>query len=311
LNKDSGSLAALSSQYISFLLHAFNENNGWFRNFMSYDRQWLEASGSEDAHGRALWGLGKAISYLPDPNQLAVCTTLFNKALTAAELFEYPRAMAFSLIGIHAYLEKFSGDLEARRVRAILADKLLQRFKANATKDWPWLEPVLSYDNGKIAHALLLSGQWLQCTEMIETGLQALSWLLKIQTENGHFVPVGCHGWYEKGGIKARFDQQPIEAHSMLDACIEAYHVTSDNAWINHATMCFNWFLGHNDLNLPLYDPNTGGCRDGLTPNGINQNQGAESTLAWLLSLVSLQKVQAGQAAIPSSTKTQLISIRS
>ena len=307
-NADNSYFEALSCRYISFLQDAFNQQNGRFRNFMTFSRQWLEDAGSEDSHGRALWSLGKAVSYLDNPGQLAMSTTLFNQALKTTLLFEAPRATAFSLIGIHAYLEKFSGDYEVRRIRGILAERLLQQFKDNATKDWPWLEPILSYDNGKISQALLLSGQGMQSQEMIAVGLQSLSWLLSIQTENDHFVPIGCQGWYHKGGDKARFDQQPLEAHSMIDACIEAYNISFDKSWITHATQCFNWFLGQNDLNMSLYDPKTGGCRDGLMADGINQNEGAESTLAWLLSLITLQKLHADEVLKQSSSETSLVS---
>ena len=128
---------------------------------------------------------------------------------------------------------------------------------------------------------------------MVDMGLRSLRWLITIKTEDGHFVPIGNDGWYERGGHKARFDQQPIEANAMVEACVEAYNATRDRAWLDDAVMCFNWFLGHNDLNLPLYDPKTGGCRDGLMADGINQNEGAESSLAWLLSLMTLQKLYA------------------
>ncbi|MGR9087555.1 MAG: glycosyltransferase family 4 protein [Gammaproteobacteria bacterium] len=308
-NSESDDLEALCRKYISFLQHAFNSDNGRFRNFMSFDRRWLEVAGSEDAHGRALWSLGKAVSFLPNPGQLAMSTALFNKALKAAEAFQSPRAIAFSLIGIHAYLEKFSGDHRVGRAGEVLADRLMRMFVDHSAPDWPWVEPVLTYDNGKIAHALLLSGQSQGRAEMTEAGLRSLSWLLEIQTLNGHFVPIGCRGWYHRDGYKARFDQQPIEAHSMIDACIEAFRMTGDQAWINRATMCFNWFLGHNDLSLPLYDPKTGGCRDGLMADGINQNQGAESTLAWLLSLISLQKLHADEMLKPSASRAQLIGL--
>jgi hypothetical protein len=196
-------------------------------------------------------------------------------------------------VGIHAYLYKFSGDSEARHVREILADRLFNQFKSNASKNWPWLEHTLNYANGKLPHALLLSGQWMQHSDMIDMGLRSLKWLLSIQTEDGHFVPIGNNGWYEQGGPKSRFDQQPIEAHAMIEACVEAFNVTRDRTWIDNAVMCFNWYLGHNDLNMSLYDPKTGGCRDGLMADGINQNEGAESSLAWLLSLMTMQKLYA------------------
>ncbi len=284
-------LDILSGHYLGFLLDAYNEKNGRFRNFMTYSRQWVEEIGSEDAHGRALWCLGKAVTFLDDPGHLAICTTLFNKALRIAETFYSPRAIAFTLIGIQGYLLTFGGDSEVRRVRGVIADRLFSQFQKNSTNDWPWLENSLNYANGKLPHALILSGQWIQSSDMIDMGLNSLKWLLKIQTEDGHFMPVGNKGWYKQGNLKARFDQQPIEANSMIEACIEAFNHTQDRTWIDNAVMCFNWFLGQNDLNMPLYDPKTGGCRDGLMADGINQNQGAESSLAWLLSLMTLQKL--------------------
>jgi glycosyltransferase involved in cell wall biosynthesis len=292
----------LSGHYLGFLLYAYNEENGRFRNFMTYSRQWVEEIGSEDAHGRAIWCLGKAVSFLEDSGHLAMSTTLFKKALGALENFHSPRTTAFCLVGLHAYLHKFSGDSDVRRIRVVLADRLFDQFKNNATDDWPWLENTLNYANGKLPHALLLSGHRMQRNDMIDMGLNSLKWLLAIQTEDNHFVPIGNNGWYEKNGPRARFDQQPIEANAMIEACVEAFNVTRDKSWFDHAVMCFNWFLGHNDLNMPLYDPKTGGCRDGLMADGINQNQGAESSLAWLLSLMTLQKLYADEVLKQSSS---------
>jgi hypothetical protein len=142
----------------------------------------------------------------------------------------------------------------------------------------------------------------MQRNDMIDMGLNSLKWLLAIQTEDNHFAPIGSTGWYEKGGPRARFDQQPVEANAMVEACVEAFNVTRDHTWFENAVMCFNWFLGHNDLNMPLYDPKTGGCRDGLMADGINQNEGAESSLAWLLSLMTLQKLYADEVLKQSSS---------
>jgi glycosyltransferase involved in cell wall biosynthesis len=298
-------LDCLSGHYLGFLLYAFNEKNGRFRNFMTYSRQWMEEIGSEDAHGRALWCLGKALTFLNDPGHLAMSTTLFKQALKTTENFQSTRAIAYCLVGMHAYLHKFSGDSDVRRIRDVHADRLFNQFKSNGTDDWPWLENALNYANGKLPHALLLSGHWMQRSDMINMGLKSLKWLLAIQTEDNHFVPIGSNGWYEKGGSRARFDQQPIEAKAMIEACVEAFNITRDQTWFENAAMCFNWFLGQNDLNMPLYDPKTGGCRDGLMANGINQNQGAESSLAWLLSLMTLQKLYADEILNqPLSQKT-------
>jgi len=299
-------LDVLSGHYLGFLLYAFNEKKGRFRNFMSYSRQWAEEIGSEDAHGRALWSLGKAVAFLQNPGHIAMSTTLFNKALRAVESFHSPRAIAFSLVGMNAYLDKFSGDSDVRRIREVLADRLFNQFKNNATDAWPWLEKALNYANGKLPQALLLSGRWMQRNDMIDMGLLSLKWLITLQTEDGHFVPIGSNGWYEQGGPRARFDQQPIEANAMVEACVEAFNVTRDQSWFDNAVMCFNWFLGHNDLNLPLYDPKTGGCRDGLMADGINQNEGAESSLAWLLSLMTLQKLYADEVLKQSSSPKKI-----
>ena len=285
----------LSGHYLGFLLYAYNEKNGRFRNFTTYSRQWMEEIGSEDAHGRAIWCLGKAVAFLDDPGQLAMSTTLFNKALRAVENFHSPRAIAFCLVGMNAYLDKFSGDSIVRRILEGFGERLFDQFKSNGTDDWPWLENALNYANGKLPHALLLSGNRMQRNDMIHMGLNSLKWLLAIQTEDNHFVPIGCNGWYKKDGHRARFDQQPLEASAMVEACVEAFIVTRDHIWFENAVMCFNWFLGHNDLNMPLYDPKTGGCRDGLMADGINQNEGAESALSWLLSLMTLQKLYADE----------------
>lgn len=295
----------LSGHYLGFLFYAFNEEKGRFRNFITYSRIWQEEIGSEDSHGRALWTLGKSISFLQNPGHLAMSMTLFNKAMPAAENFHSSRAVAFSLVGIHSYLDVFSGDSDVRRIRDILAARLFDQFKKHATDNWPWPENLLTYANGKLSHALLLSGQRMHRNDMIDMGINSLKWLLTVQTEDDHFSPVGNNGWYEKGGLRNRFDQQPIEANAMIEACVEAFKITRDQSWFDNAVMCFNWFLGHNDLNLPLYDPKTGGCRDGLMADGVNQNEGAESSLAWLLSLLTLQKLYADELlSWPSSPKT-------
>ncbi|MFQ5432254.1 MAG: glycosyltransferase [Nitrospinota bacterium] len=286
---ENGSLYELTSRYLSFLDHDLNEKNGRFRNFMTFDRKWTEEYGSEDSHARAIWGLGVAVAMLKSEGQVKLALNLFKRALAALDGFQSPRAWAFSLVGIHAYLAHFSGDSETRRIRELLALKLFDLYTKNASPDWPWIENIVAYSNGRVPQALLLSGQWLQKGDLVEAGLRSLEWLIKIQTDPaGHFAPVGSDGWYVKNGRRARFDQQPVEVHAMIDACIEAYNVTGEKKWIENARLCFDWFPGKNDLSAPLYDYTTGGCRDGLGAEGANLNQGAESTLAWLLSLLKM-----------------------
>jgi len=284
------SLGELAAIYLSFLDHGFNAQTGRFRNFMSYDRRWLEETGSEDSHGRALWGLGKAIVLGRDKGQVNLALDLFLRALDAVEHFIYPRAMAFAIIGMHAYLSRFSSDSRMNRMYKQLADRLMAGFRNSATEDWPWCEDMLSYDNARLPQALLLSGQRLADREMLDMGLRALEWLHHVQTDetDRHFVAIGNQGWFTRDGEKARFDQQPIEAAAMVDACIEAFNHTRDEQWIANAYRCLNWFQGENDLGIPLYDHATGGCRDGLEAHGANENQGAESSLCWLMALLAV-----------------------
>ncbi len=282
-------LTNLACRYLSFLLHAFNSDNGRFRNFMDYDRRWIEEQGSEDCHARAIWALGMATALSTWEGITSSAVSLFKRALPVLADFQYPRAWSFAIVGTHYYLRKFSGDRESRRIRDILTEKLMSLFRRNASEEWPWIEPIVTYANGKIPQALLLSGQWMGSSETIEAGLRSLQWLLDLQTDpRGHFVPIGNHGWYPRNGTRARFDQQPIEALNMIEACAEAYHITQDEKWIVHARRCFEWFLGRNDLNVSLYDFKTGGCSDGLTAHGPSQNQGAESILSWLISLLRI-----------------------
>ena len=171
--------------------------------------------------------------------------------------------------------------------------KLMELFDRAAKPDWPWFEEELTYDNAKLAHAVILSGRASGQTHVFERGLEALRWLVKVQTsEHGHLRPIGSNGFYRRGGTRANFDQQPIEAQAMVSACLEAYRTTSDAWWYEQAQHAFDWFLGWNDLGLELYSSSTGGCRDALHVDRVNGNQGAESTLAFLLSLVEMQVMQ-------------------
>jgi len=303
---DSTMITNLACTYLGFLQHAFNKENGRFRNFLSYDHRWLEEVGSEDSHGRAIWGLGETVALATSNHIRSAAQSLFGQALPILKDFTSPRAWAFALAGIHAYLRKFSGDSEARRIRKSLAGKLFRLYQDNAGEDWPWIENILSYANGKISQALIMSGWRLNEKEMLHGGLRSLEWLMEIQTdEKGHFVPIGNNDWYPRGGAKARFDQQPIEALHMIEACREAYNITNDIKWLNHAQQCFEWYLGRNDLNASLYDYSTGGCCDGLNPNGSNRNQGAESTLVCFLSLLHLNQFHSRQISVEATIEME------
>lgn len=296
------SLNDLACLYLSFLHYAFNEQTGRFRNFMAYDRRWLEEVGSEDCHGRAVWGLGVAIGLSRSDHLVGAAMPIFEKALAAIEDFTSPRAWAFGLIGAQAYLNRFAGDSEVRRIRDRLAQRLYSMWTDHATPEWCWPEAYVTYENARIPQALISAGQALESREMVSAGLASLEWLARLQLdERGHFVPIGNRGWYSRGGGRARFDQQPVETHAMMEACRAAYVATQDRKWADYAQLCLDWFLGRNDLSVPLYDEVTGGCCDGLTPDGPNRNQGAESTLAWLLTLVNAYEMNSLQLAVETA----------
>ncbi|MDH5681756.1 MAG: glycosyltransferase family 4 protein [Spirochaetota bacterium] len=283
------SVIPLAQKYLSFLYYAFNFDNGRFRNFMSYDRKWMESTGSEDSHGRAIWGLGVAIEHSLSSGLRNLAFRLLRDSLPAAESFGSPRAMAFVIVGLHSYLAVYGGDSEVRNIRSSMAEKLYKLFLTNKKKDWPWCEDIVAYANAKLPHALILAGQWIPNPEMFEMGRTALEWLLDKQTApDGHLSLIGSDNWLRYGYEKSSFDQQAIEAMSLIDACIDLYSATKDIKWLKESEKCLGWFLGRNDHNMPLYDFESGGCKDGLESYGVNENQGAESTLAWLTALLKM-----------------------
>lgn len=287
-------LDELAVTYLGFLKHAYNPLFKTFRNFMGYDRRWLEERGSPDSHGRAVWALGIAAAEIRDEGLRSFAAGLLHDALPALDDIRDLRAQGFALVGLTAYLARFGGDTAVKRPRALLAEQLLRAFvEGGADPKWPWPEATLTYANARLPHALLEGGAQLENSEMIEHGLRSLAWLMELQTIDGRFSPVGNQGFYEKGGRRARFDQQPIEADATIAACNTAFTVTGDRAWLDRAWLAFRWFLGHNDIGQGLYDHGTGGCRDGLTESRVNDNEGAESTLAWLHALLQMHALQA------------------
>ena len=293
LKEEPARVRTLSTTYGAFLNHAFDDKTKRFHNQMSFDRRWLDEQGSEDCHARAIWALGVGVGRSPRRSFQIMAGQLFARALPVVPKFTSPRAWAFCLIGIHEYLRRLSGDRSVRQVREALIARMMDIFDRASHPDWPWFEEELSYDNAKLAHALILSGRVNGHQKAFDRGLEALRWLVGVQTsENGHFRPIGSNGFYRRGGTRSTFDQQPIEAHAMVSACLEAYCATSDSWWYEQAQRAFDWFLGWNDLGLELHSVNTGGCRDALHVDRVNGNQGAESTLAFLLSLAEMKLMQ-------------------
>jgi len=290
---DGPGVTALASRYLAFVSHAFDDRTGRFRNFMDYSRRWLEVEGSEDCHGRGMQALGTVVGRARDPGRRSLAGSLFHAALPAVASFSSPRAWAFTLLGIDEYLRAFHGDRDVQAVGLTLATRLHDLFRRVGRAEWPWCEDRLTYSNGQLPAAIIVSGAWLGRPDMTADGLHSLEWLTSVQrTPEGHFAPVGSNGFYHRGAEQAAFDQQPVEAASMVSACADAARVDPDPRWIAHGERAFDWFLGENHLYASLWDPTTGGCRDGLHADRVNENQGAESTLAFLLALIDLRSTE-------------------
>jgi len=290
--------------YLAFIYHAFNYDQGRFRNFMSYDRKWLEEIGSEDSHARALWGLGVAVNYAPNKPLKDMVTRLFGDSISAMEKFTSPRAWSFAILGISHYLESLSGDARVRKIQESLAEKLYALYKETFKPDWPWFEEKLSYANASLSHGLIIAGQRLSRLDILNAGISSLEWLIEKQiSPEGHISIIGNHKWQTKNGDRSKFDQQPVETMNLIIACSTVFKYTAEKKWIDNARKCFSWFLGQNDLGAQLYNYQTGGCKDGLHSLGTNANEGAESTLAWLISLITMYKLFEDQVLATKPTK--------
>jgi hypothetical protein len=298
----------MTARFAAFIQHAWNPDTRRFRNFMSYDRRWLEVQGSEDSHGRTLWAVGECARSDADPSRRKWAAALFRTALPAVEEFRSPRAWAFTLLGLDAYCALVVGDLAADRMRDLLADRLVAAFHATETKDWCWFEDVLAYDNARLSQALLLTGAALKRPLLIKVGLTSLRWLMALQTTpDGYFRPVGTESFGLIRKAPQAFDQQPVEAAAAISACLAAWKVSESAEWTIGAMRAFDWFLGDNDLQTSLVDPNSGGCMDGLHPDRPNENRGAESALSYLLGLAEMREfARAGKAESPAGRLQEL-----
>jgi glycosyltransferase involved in cell wall biosynthesis len=300
-------LTRLSEIYASALQYAFNPDLKRFRNFMSFDRRWLEPVGSEDSHGRAIWALGTCVGRSKHRDLQAWAAQLFERALPCVYETSSPRTWAYTLLGIYEYFRRFNGDRVAAQMRDTLTKRLVDLFEANSSEDWPWFEDVVTYANAALPHVLILSGRWADNPRAFDIGLKSLRWLVSVQkSSHGHFRPIGSNGFYHRGGKPAEYDQQPIEAHCTVSACLEAYRSTNDATWHEEARLAFEWFLGRNDLGLSLYNPTTGGCCDGLHMDRVNLNQGAESTLAYLMALSEMELLEYDLKSFQKPTQREL-----
>jgi glycosyltransferase involved in cell wall biosynthesis len=284
----------ITARFAAFVQHAWNPDTRRFRNFMSYERRWLEVSGSEDSHGRTLWALAECARNDPDSSRRRWAAALFKTALPVVEKFSSPRAWAFSLLGLDAYCTLEVGDIFANGMRKLLADRLMALFLTSQCKDWLWFEDVLAYDNARLPQALIQTGLATHMPPYVEVGFRSLRWLMSLQTTlSGCFRPVGSKSFGRIRQPPDAFDQQPVEACATISACLAAWRADKGEEWLVGATRAFDWFLGENDLQTALIDPETGSCSDGLHPDRPNENKGAESVLSYLLGLVEMRQFMA------------------
>jgi hypothetical protein len=286
--------ARLTSIYAAFVQHAWNPDTQRFRNFMGFNRQWLETQGSDDSCGRTLWALAIAATQAADPAIRQWATGLFETALVPISASRSPRTRAFVMIAIAAMLTVRPGDPRLMAMLAECGDDLIVKLADCRRVGWCWFEPVLAYDNARIPEALLQAGLALGRDDLIAAGLETLTWLAEKQTAaEGHFRAIGSDNFARPFSPSLHFDQQPVEAWAMIDACKAAYATGQDAAWLARATQAYRWFLGENDLGLAIGNAGTGECYDGLMPTGVNRNQGAESVLAFHLATLAIDQILA------------------
>ena len=277
------SLDRMATTYLSYLHHCFNSDTKRFRNFMSYDRRWLEEAGSEDSHGRAIWGLGEWVAGGGSFQSKSIALDVLEQAIPTVHGFTSPRAWAYSILGMCQDRSPLAGESMTRHVMHDLADRLLRLYRTNRTQGWHWFEEYATYDNARISQAMIAAGLAFDNASYVQTGLDSLRWLCDEQVgTGGHFSPIGCSQVWWRGRPKPGFDQQPLEAWSMADACLLAATLEDTDGWKDRARWAIDWFVGKNDRMLPIVDTTTGGCCDGLQIDRVNENQGAESTLAYL-----------------------------
>ncbi len=275
----------LVTRYLSFLHYGQNSKGRW-KNFMSYQRRFIEEEGSEDSFGRSLWALGylHSVKNLPK-GTLELAGHLIKRAVPNVESLTAVRARAYSIIGL-SYMCAYKAYCQAscKKLVQYSANKLVEKYVLHKSEKWKWFEDNITYANGILPYSLFKAYQTTANQEYLETALESLAFLEEILMQDGYLKLIGCNGWAAKGEMPAQFDEQPIDAADMVLSFAEAYRVTGDKRYINRAETSFNWFLGQNCHNTPLINPDTGGCFDGLTRTGVNLNQGAESLFAYIVS---------------------------
>ena len=267
--------------YASFLQYAWNPDRRRFRNFMRFDRTWCEEEGSEDSNGRTLWALGVTARDAAEQKHRDWAAVMFDSTASLALDLGSLRAQSFAMLGAAAMLEAKPGHELARTIMQRFPDVHLDLLAETRRPEWQWFEIVLAYDNARLPEALIRAGMALDRDDLVQCGLSTLEWIVSKQTSpEGRFRAVGTESFHRPYADPLQFDQQPLEAQATVEACQAAHAATGDPRWVAEAERAYGWFMGLNDLGLPLASVEDGGCFDGLMPTGLNRNQGAESILA-------------------------------
>jgi len=279
----------LAPVYLSYIHYMQNED-GTFRNFLDFKRKFLDETGSEDSFGRAIWALGYLIGNAPDDSYCQTGKLIFFDASPHFEKIESIRGIANTMLGISYYLKDNPSDESMIAVLSNLAGKLVGHYEKNSSPGWNWFEPILTYDNGLLPLALLHAAEILDDDKIGSIAMETMDFLTDLTLKDGYLSIIGNEEWYKKEGERSMFAQQPVDALAMILMYQQAFYLTKDKEYLSKLSVCFKWFLGQNELRVSLYDSETKGCFDGLENYGVNRNQGAESTLAYLIShLIVLQ----------------------
>lgn len=304
----------MTANFAAFVEHSWNRDTRRFRNFMSYDRRWLEPIGSDDSNGRTLWAIGVAESRSRDPGLRGWAAALFDTVAPHMAEIDSPRARAFAALAGDAVLDSRPGDEAAYRLLSASGEQLMRLHAGASRPGWNWFEPELAYDNARLPQALIRAGQRLGDDQMVALGLSTLGWLVAVQTgPRGNFRPVGSNGFGRAYAPPLAFDQQPLEAAATIDAAVTAFEASNNMRWRKVARDAFGWFFGDNDAGVPIAEIASGGCFDGLMASGVNRNQGAESILSLHLAAASMKKLAGagnggGHRAVPA-TETEPVAI--
>lgn len=288
---DGSEVEKLIGVYLSFLLH-MQRPDGRMHNLLSYHRRFEDEVGSEDCMGRALWACGRTMNSNLHTEKKLISKEIFDKVFPWVPDFKSLRSKAFAILGLCHYYKAYPQDQNVILNMKALADQLLNNYKLESSSDWRWFEPYLTYVNGRLPQALFEAYENTHNERYLQTAKAALDFLLKVQMTDDVFVPIGNKGWYKRGEKRATYDQQSIEASCMVEAATAAFRATGDEKYRRTAHTIFNWFLGRNLQHVTVYNPKTGGCHDGITPKGLNLNQGAEATVSYLLARLELELIR-------------------